>query len=318
MALRPTRRRARPGALATLSAFVLVAVIGLAIAAPLYSSAVADTDPFDNHLSDTTLVDGEPEYVVELGIPIGPTWSDHFLLGADGNGRDLAVRLLYGLRTSLAIALGAVVLALAIGLPLALLAAARGGRTDALIARGLDLIWSFPALMIGVLLGAALKLGGAQIGPLTIDAGSNALPLIVIGVAFIPYVARPMRARLAELSGEGFVEAAIVSGMSRGRMMRSELLPHLWPSLVVLTTLMFANAIVLEAALAFLGAALDPPEPSLGTLIADGIDNARASIHLLLVPSIALAAIVFALSGLAEALRARLDPHSKRPTELAP
>jgi peptide/nickel transport system permease protein len=84
-------------------------IVVLVVAAPLYASRVAHTTPSENHLTDQTVVDGEPTNVVSLeGVPIGPTWSGSYLLGADENGRDLAVRLLYGARTTLVIGGGAV------------------------------------------------------------------------------------------------------------------------------------------------------------------------------------------------------------------
>ena len=90
-------------------------------------------------------------------MPIGPTWSGSYLLGADENGRDLAVRLLYGARTTLVIGGGAVLLTLLFAVPLGLAAGYLGGRTDALISRLLDLLWSFPALLLGVLLSTAIS-----------------------------------------------------------------------------------------------------------------------------------------------------------------
>ena len=128
------------------------------LAAPLYASEVAHTTPSENHLTDRTAVDGEPTDVVSLdGIPIGPTWQAEFFLGADGNGRDLMVRLLYGARASLSVGLGAVLLLAAARRSRSALAAGyRRGRTDAVISRLFDLLWSFPALLLGALLSTAL------------------------------------------------------------------------------------------------------------------------------------------------------------------
>jgi peptide/nickel transport system permease protein len=288
----------------------LFAVIVLAVlAAPLYASQVAHTTPSENHLTDRTVVDGERTDIVSLeGIPIGPTWRGSYLLGADENGRDLAVRLLYGARTSLLIGGGAVLLTLLLSVPLALAAGYLGGRTDVLISRLLDLLWSFPALLLGVLLSTAISISGAQLGPITIASGSKLLPLFVIGLVYVPYMTRPLRGQVMALRGQPFVEAARAAGMRPVRLMASELLPHLSTTIVVVSTLLFVNAVVLEAALSFLGAGVNPPEPSLGVLIAAGLDDTVLSPHLLLAPSIALVVIVLALSGLAEGLRRALDP----------
>jgi peptide/nickel transport system permease protein len=280
-----------------------------ALAAPLYASEVAHTTPSENHLTEQTVIDGKSTNIVSLdGIPIGPTWEGRYFLGADENGRDLAVRLLYGTRTTLMIGGGAVLLTLLFAVPLGLAAGYFGGRTDALISRLLDLIWSFPALLLGALLSTAISLAGAQIGPITIASGSKLIPLFVIGLVYVPYMTRPLRGQVMALRGQPFIEAARAGGMRPVTVMVSELLPHLWTTIIVVSTLLFVNAVVLEAALSFLGAGVNPPEPSLGVLIAAGLDDAVLSPHLLLAPSIALVAIVLSLSGLAEALRRALDP----------
>ena len=288
----------------------LFALIVLAVlAAPLYASQVAHTTPSENHLTDQTVVDGEPTNVVSLeGIPIGPTWNGSYLLGADENGRDLAVRLLYGARTTLVIGACAVLLTLLFAVPLAFAAGYLGGRTDALISGLLDLLWSFPALLLGVLLSTAISISGAQIGPVTIEAGSKLIPVVVIGLVYVPYITRPLRGQVMALRAQPFIEAARADGIRPARLMLSELLPHLWSTIIVVSTLLFVNAVVLEAALSFLGAGVSPPEPSLGVLIAAGLNDTVLSPHLLLAPSIALIVIVLSLSGLAEGLRRALDP----------
>jgi peptide/nickel transport system permease protein len=293
-------------------------VVLAAIAAPLYASQVAHTTPSENHLTDRTVVDGEATDVVSLeGIPIGPTWRGSYLLGADENGRDVAVRLLYGARTTLVIGGGAVLLTLVLSIPLGLAAGYRGGRTDALISRLLDLIWSFPALLLGVLLSTAISFSGAQIGPVTIGSGSKMIPLLVIGLVYVPYMTRPLRGQVMALRGQPFVEAARAVGMRPVKLMASELLPHLSATIIVVSTLLFVNAVVLEAALTFLGAGVNPPEPSLGVLIAAGLSEVVLSPHLLLVPSIALVVMVLSLNGLAEGVRRALDPRGAVSFDLA-
>ncbi len=285
-------------------------IVAAVLAAPLYASQIAGTTPSENHLTEQTMVDGTPTDIVSLeGIPIGPTWEGSYLLGADENGRDLAVRLLYGARTTLMIGGGAVLLTLLFAVPLGLAAGYFGGRTDAWISRLLDLIWSFPALLLGALLSTAITLTGAQIGPVSIESGSKLIPLFVIGLVYVPYMTRPLRGQVMALRGQPFIEAARSNGMRPVSVMVSELLPHLWSTIIVVSTLLFVNAVVLEAALSFLGAGVNPPEPSLGVLIAGGLNDTILSPHLLLAPSIALVVIVLSLSGLAEGLRRALDPH---------
>ena len=305
-------RRLRTDRFALIFGILFALIVAAAIAAPLYASEVAHTTPSENHLTDQIVVDGEPTDVVSLeGIPIGPTWRGSYLLGADENGRDLAVRLLYGARATLVIGGGAVLLTLFLSIPLGLAAGYLGGRTDALISRLLDLLWSFPALLLGVLLSTAISLSGAQIGPVTIGSGSKLIPLVVIGLVYVPYMTRPLRGQAMALRGQPFVEAARAAGMRPLRLMAAELLPHLSATIVVVSTLLFVNAVVLEAALTFLGAGVNPPEPSLGVLIAAGLSEVVLSPHLLLVPSIALVLIVLSLTGLAEGVRRALDPRGK-------
>jgi peptide/nickel transport system permease protein len=287
------------------------------LAAPLYADLVAGTGPDDNHLTDQITVAGEPEYVVSLeGVPIGPTWHAEYLLGADENGRDLMVRLLYGGRTSLLIGAAALALTVLLAVPVALAAGYFGGRTDGLISRLLDIVWSFPALLIGFLLASAVNLSGADIGPLTIEPGSKLIPIAVIGLVYVPYLARPLRGEVLALRERPFVEAARSAGFSSVSVMRSELLPHLLTTMLVLAPLLFANAVVLESALSFLGAGVPAPEPSFGVLIEDGIDNTVFSPHLLLTPCVALVLVVLTLSGLAEGLRRALDPRGAAAVEV--
>lgn len=289
---------------------VLFGLILLALlAAPLYASEIAGTGPADNHLTDRIEIDGRATDVVSLaGVPIGPTWHGSYFLGADENGRDLMVRVLYGARASLTVGAGAVMLSLLLAIPLALLAGYRRGRTDAVVTRLFDLLWSFPALLLGVLLSTALSVRGVDVGPLQIGSGSRLIPIVVIGLVYVPYVARPLRGQVLVLREQPFVDAARAAGMRPLALTFSELMPHLLGTLLVLSTLLLVHAVSLEVALSFLGAGIDPPAPSLGTLIDAGLNDAVLSPHLLLAPSIALVLIVLSLSGMAEGLRRALDP----------
>jgi peptide/nickel transport system permease protein len=305
------RRLRRDRAAVAFGVLLLLIAISL-ILAPVYASQVAHTTPFANHLTDQTTVDGEPTNVVSLdGIPIGPTWQANYFLGADGNGRDLMVRLLYGARASIAVGAGAVALSLLLAIPLGLAAGYRRGRTDAIISRLFDLLWSFPALLLGALLSTALTLHGIDVGPVEIGSGSKVIPILVIGLVYVPYAARPLRGQVLSLREQQFIEAARAAGMRTSRLLVSEVLPHLWGTLLVLSTVLLVNAVALEVALSFLGAGIDPPNPSLGTLIADGLDKANSSPQLLLAPSVALVLIVLSLSGVAEGMRRALDPHGR-------
>lgn len=298
---------------AALAGGLVFALIALAcLAAPLWARHVAGTGPEENHLTERVVVDGVPTDVVDLrGTPIGPTWSGRFFLGADSNGRDVMVRLLYGGRNSLLVGLAAALGTIAVGLLLGLLAGYHRGRLDAVVRWALDVIWSLPVVLVGVALGTALALGGLELGPLRIGADSLAIPILVIAVVYVPYLARPVRARALALREREFVEAARAQGMGTARIVFTEVLPNVAPTLVVFLPLLVANAILLEAALSFLGAGVRPPAPSWGTMIAEGEDLIVSAPHLTVVPGLMLVATVLSLNLLGEGVRDALDPRAK-------
>jgi peptide/nickel transport system permease protein len=282
------------------------------LAAPLWANEVAHTTPEANHLSDTVVVDGRPTNVVdELGKPIGPTWSGRFFLGADGNGRDIMVRLLYGGRNSLLIGILASLGTIAIGLLVGLLAGYYRGRVDAFVNWLMDVIWAFPVVLLGVAMGTAFALGGIDVGPIEVEGDSLAIPTLIIAFVYVPYMARPVRGRVLALREREFVEAARVQGMGSARIVFSEILPNVATTLVVFLPLMVANAILLEAALSFLGAGVQPPNASWGTMISEGVERIITAPHLAIAPGAMLVATVLALNIFGEGVRDALDPKAK-------
>lgn len=309
---RLTWRRLRRDRLALAGGAVFVLIVLACLAAPLWARHVAGTGPEENHLTDRVVVDGVPTDVVDLrGAPIGPTWGGRFFLGADSNGRDVMVRLLYGGRNSLLVGLLAALGTIAAGLVLGLLAGYRRGRLDAAIRGLLDVIWSVPVILLGVALGTALALGGLKLGPVTIAGDSLAIPILIIALIYIPYLARPVRARALALREREFVEAARAQGMGTARIVFTEILPNVAPTLIVFLPLLVANAILLEAALSFLGAGVRPPAPSWGAMIAEGEDRIVSAPHLAIVPGLMLVATVLSLNLLGEGVREALDPRAK-------
>src|SRR5581483_8089014 len=139
--------------------FLLIVI--LCLLAPVYSSDIAHAGLAQNFLDHPIKVGGKSEYVVSTtGIPIGPTWHTRFLLGADANGSDVAVRLLYGGRNSLEIGAVATIITMVLALILGIVAAYFRGFIDGFISRMLDVIWAFPAVLLGITLGVALAVGG--------------------------------------------------------------------------------------------------------------------------------------------------------------
>jgi peptide/nickel transport system permease protein len=305
-------RRLRRNKVAVFFGFVFVLLVVACLAAPLWAEHVAHTGPDENHLTDTVVVDGEERNVVSLdGIPIGPTWQGEFFLGADKNGRDVMVRLLYGGRNSLVIGITAALITTLLSILLGLLAGYVGGKTDSAIRGLLDVIWSFPVLLLGVALGVALALGGLQLGPITISGDSLLIPIFVIGLVYIPYMARPVRGQVLALREKEFVEAARAQGAGPLRIMFGEVLPNLASTILVFFTLLIANAILLEAALSFLGAGVRPPNPSWGTMIDEGVERIATAPHLTIVPGLMLVLTVLSLNVLGDGVRDALDPRAR-------
>ena len=287
-------------------------LVGACLAAPLWADHVAKTRPETNHLTDTIVVDGKRVNVVSTaGIPIGPTWQGEFFFGADDNGRDVMVRLLYGGRNSLLIGVGAALITTLLSIVVGLVAGYFRGWTDGIITRVLDIIWAFPVLLLGVALGVALALGGLKLGPISVAGDSIFIPMLVIAVVYVPYMARPLRAQVLSLREKEFIEAARAQGAGPLRIMFTELLPNLASTILVFFTLMVANAILLEAALSFLGAGVRPPSTSWGTLIDSGIDRITSAEHLTIVPGMMLVLTVLALNVFGDGVRDALDPRAK-------
>jgi peptide/nickel transport system permease protein len=308
MALRRLRRN--KVALGFGALFLLI--VALSLAAPLWADHVAHTDPFKNHLTDTIVINGQTKDVVAPdGVPIGPTYHGHYFLGADGNGRDIAVRLLYGGRTSLLIGVGAALVTILVSIVLGTLAGYFRGWPDTIISRTLDIVWAFPPVLLGIALGTALAIGGLKIGPIEIQGDSKLIPILIIALVQVSYMARPLRGQVLALREKEFVEAARAQGAGPLQIMFSEILPNLVSTIVVFFPLMIANAILLEAALSFLGAGVRPPNPSWGNILGDGIERIVTAPHLTIVPGLMLVLTVLSLNVFGDGVRDAFDPRAK-------
>jgi peptide/nickel transport system permease protein len=308
-------RRLRRNKVALLFGLLFILLIVACAAAPLWADKVAKTTPDANHLSDVIKVDGKDKNVVGLdGVPIGPQWmkaDGKFFLGADRNGRDIMVRLLYGGRNSLLIGITAAVITTFLSIILGVVAGYFRGVTDAIIRVVLDIMWSFPVIILGVALGTALALGGLKIGPIKIASDSLLIPVLIIGFVYVPYMARPVRGQVLSLREKEFVEAARAQGAGPIRIMFSEVIPNLASTIVVFFTLLIANAVLLESALSFLGAGVQPPNPSWGTMIDEGVDRVATAPHLAIVPGLMLVLTVLSLNVFGDGVRDALDPRAK-------
>ena len=291
------------------AAAVLAALVGACLLAPVYARFVSGTDPFRTNVLGTIVAGGQVRDVLAEGPggigtePIGPGWRGAYLLGADGLGRDVAARLLYGGRTSLLIAGAATALCLTFGVLAGVLAGALGGLADAVLSAALDLLWAFPVMLLAISL--ALVLAGAPIilGPFRITTDGLALLILILGVVYIPYVARPVRAALAALRDAPFIEAAEATGGSRAHIVRRHLVPQLRPLLLGLAPVVAAIMLLTEATLSVLGLGVQAPGASWGTLIADGQGLMHQRPLVAIAPGVAVAVTVLALNALAEAVR---------------
>ena len=305
-------RRLRRDRIALAGAIVFLLLVGACLAAPLWAKHVAHTTAEENHLTDTIEVDGETVNVVDFGgKPIGPTWQGEFFLGADGNGRDSMVRLLYGGRNSLLIGVLAALGTTLVGVVAGLVAGYFRGWTDGVISRVLDILWAFPVIILGIALGTSLALGGLKLGPIEIEGNSLAIPTFVIAIIYVPYIARPVRGQVLSLREKEFVEAARAQGMSDLRIVFSEVMPNVGSTVLVFFPLMVANAILLEAALSFLGAGVQPPDPSWGTMIDEGVERIVTAPYLAIAPGVMLVLTVLSLNIFGDGVRDALDPRAK-------
>ena len=296
-------RRLRRNRVALAFGLLFVLIVVLCLLAPVYSHYIAHVGPNDESDAFNALD--------QNGIPIGPTWHSRFFLGADTNGRDVAVRLLYGGRTSLFIGTVATLITMFLATILGTIAGYMRGAVDGLLTRFFELLWAYPALLLGIALGVSLQLGGLNLGLFTIHGNSLLVPAIIIGVVYIPYVAKPIRAQVLSLREREFVDAARQQGLGSVRIMVSEILPNVSSTILVFVPLIMANAILLEAGLSYLGAGVQTPNASWGTMISDGVRTIPAAIHLTLVPGLMLVLAVLGINVFGDGLRDALDPRAQ-------
>jgi peptide/nickel transport system permease protein len=293
--------------------------------APVYAHYVAHTGPNDAHLGDQVSAGGRLVPVVSVGgtrivngqtvltpggVPIGPQWfaaGGRFVLGADALGRDVAVRILYGLRISLLIGLLSAGICTGLAIMIALMAAFYRGWIDWLVVRVLDVVWAFPVILLAVGVATALALSGFHHFGINIQSGSLVIPIGIISLSFVPYLARPLRGELLSLRERDFIDAALAQGAGPVRIMAREMFPNVLSTVLVLFTLTVANMIIFEAALSFLGAGVQPPNPSLGVLINDGAQTIVTAPWLAAAPGVVLTLVVLSLNLLGEGLRQALD-----------
>lgn len=308
-------RRLRRNRVALVSA-ALFALIVLACVpgAPLWVRYVAHRGPGVENIQGTVRIGERQVPVVGLdGTPIGPGLRGEYLLGADANGRDLFVRLLYGGRTSLLVGLASALLCTLIALLLAVPAGFLGGGTDRMVGAVFDLIWSFPVYLLAVAISAILLAShGFHLGPVRIGSGSLVIPILVIAVVYVPYIGRPIRSEVLSLREREFVQAARAHGASLSRVMVREIVPNVAATTLVLFTLIVATDILTEAALSYLGVGVSVLTPSWGNIIEQGSSTLVTAPMQTIAPGVAIMLTSVALNVLGDGLRDAFDPHGRR------
>jgi len=267
--------RLRRDPVALIAAILLLALAVVVIAAPL----TAARDPIRQESS------------VRLSPPLTPGYP----LGADGLGRDILSRLIWGGRVSLVVGIVPVLLAAVLGVALGLLSGFYGGRLDNLLMRCLDIVFAFPAILLALAIVATL-------GP----SISNAM--LAITVVAVPPFARLIRSAVLTLKAQAFVDAARALGAEDSRIVLRHILPNSVSTVVVYGTLEVGKTVVFAAGLSFLGLGIQPPNPEWGAMLAEGRQVLAVAPHVATVPGVMIFLVTLGLNAVGDALRDALDP----------
>lgn len=274
----PTFRRFVRNRAAVAGGIALVVLVALSWLGPLFiRTDVASTD---------------------LGVRLQPPSRTHWF-GTDELGRDLFARIIYGGRLSLSIGLVSVSLGILGGVPLGIVAAYYGGWTDMVLMRVVDVMLSFPAILLAIVVVTVL-------GPGLYNT------MVAIGIAQMPVYARIVRGVALSVREEEYILAARSLGMGDSRIIIRHLLPNCLPPLIVQTSLLIASAILSAAYLGFLGLGAQPPLPEWGTMLSKGRIYLRTAPHVVLIPGLATILSVLSFNLVGDGLREALDPRLDR------
>ncbi len=253
---------------------LLLLIAVMALVAPW----IAGYDPLDQNIIDK----------------LAPPSSEHWF-GTDEFGRDVFARLVWGARISLLVSVAAISIALTVGGTIGLVSGYIGGRFDMLTMQAMDVLLSFPALILGLII-------VALIGP------SLSNLIIAIALTAIAPFARIARAPTLTIKERQFVEAGRALGFGHGRIVFVHILPNVLPEIFVMASLWMATAVRVEASLSFIGLGVKPPTPTWGGMIRDGFENILDAPWLSIYPGLAILTLIFALNMLGDGLRDATDP----------
>ncbi|WP_226961715.1 MULTISPECIES: ABC transporter permease [Streptomyces] len=301
-------RRFRRDRVGVISAFVVLFFFAVGLLAPVISWLYGK-DPYTSYGLN------EPGLLNEFGYPVKPNGGidGEFWFGLEPfMGRDVLTQLVYGIRTSLLIALAVTVLATLTAILLGITAGYLGGKADFLISRFIDLLMAFPNQLFLVAflpIVATLFVDPRQETPTTVRVVSVVVVLWMLGWMTL---GRILRGATLALREREFVEAAKVSGASPWRIIRKELLPNVVSPILVQATYMLPNFVTTAAALSFLGVGLVEPTPDWGRMFAIGADVYRADLTYMFFPGVALVIFVVAFNLLGDSVRDAFDPKTNR------
>lgn len=222
-----------------------------------------------------------------------------YWFGTDEYGRDVLSRTLYGGRLSLFMGIAATVITISLGVPLGLIAGYHSGWIDSLLMRSMDVLMSFPPIMLGLLV-------------LAVTEPSLWKTIVAVGIVYVPVVVRLTRSVTLELVHEEFIQAARARGEGTAYILTREILPNAWPPIIVEASLRVTFAILLGAALSFLGMGAQPPSSDWGLMISEARPFIDRAPWIALFPGLAMCLTVVGINLLGDGLREALDPRVKR------
>jgi peptide/nickel transport system permease protein len=194
---------------------------------------------------------------------------------------------------------------------LGLIAGYFGGAVDWVLSRLFDIVWAFPIYLLAISLAVVLLTSGLHLGPVQIGASSLMLPILIIAVIYVPYVARPLRGQVLSLKEREFIQAAVGVGAPDWRIIRKEILPNTMPAVIVFLPLMIALNMLTESALSFLSIGVQPPQASWGTIINDGMSLLYNRPAVAIAPGVMLVITAVAFNLLGDSVRDALDPRAR-------
>ena len=279
------------------TAMVAALIAFICIVCSVFAGWVAPTNPFD--LASLELADARlPPVWLEGGVA-------KYLLGTDDQGRDILSALIYGARISLVVGVASVILSVAVGVTLGLLAGFRGGWLDTVLMRLCDVMLSFPAILVALLIAGI----GRALFPNAHEGLAFGVLIISISLTGWVQYARTVRGTTLVERNKEYVQAARVTGVAPMRIMLRHVLPNVLGPVLVLATIQVATAIITEATLSFLGVGVPPTSPSLGTLIRVGNDYLfSGEWWITIFPGLMLVMIALSVNLLGDWLRDALNP----------